>query len=247
MDAQPLKLPKTTQASWDRDGFFIRLTPQRKAALLAIAKDLPGSPSPIVVIDHGLDVALAMRQEQTEDDAHEYEPPRDEQSSFTSTIARIETQARLDRETMEALGRGVAERFHALSDLITAAMEPGGSAEAPSFESWLSDETARLGLTIQKAAIAKAAWIGKRRSSTGRIEGEFEVELVGADGKPLRRKTAGAARVRLAGLAEPGALASSSMNQAVFLVAQPLAGGSWSITAYSSQSDGSLGSALAIA
>jgi hypothetical protein len=52
--------------------------------------------------------------------------------------------------------------------------------------------------------------------------------------------------MRLAGIAEAGALASSPMNQAVLLAAQPVGGEKWRITAYSSQSDGSLGEALAI-
>ena len=245
---------KPKASSWNRDGFFIRLTKERKTLLQSIAHDVGGDPSPICAIDRALDLASSFLAE-----------PETATSSESGTAAsaptmgsmpldaldaaalRIETQSRLERERLQAMHREANDRFHALSDLIASAIQSGDSSETQSFDAWLTDEVARRGLTIQKVAIAKAMWVSKTRSSVDQWEADFEVELVGADGKPQQRKVGDATRVRVSGIDAASGLGLAPMQDGIYLIGQPAPSGQWVITAYKQKPDNTLGERLDLA
>ena len=143
--------------------------------------------------------------------------------------------------------REANDRFYALSDLIASAIQSGDSPETQSFEAWLTDEVARRGLSIQKVAIAKATWVSKTRSGVDQWEADFDVELVGADGKPQQRKVGDATRVRVSGIDAGSGLGLAPMQDAVYLIGQPAASGQWVITAYKQKPDNTLGERLDLA
>ena len=245
---------KPKASSWNRDGFFIRLTKERKALLQSIAHDVGGDPSPICAIDRALDLASSFLAEPgtatpSESGVASAVPtmgslPLD---ALDAAAARIETQSRLERERLQAMHREANDRFHALSDLIAEAIQSGDSSETQSFEAWLTNEVTRRGLTIQKVAIAKATWVSKTRSGMDQWEADFEVELVGADGKPQQHKVGDATRVRVSGIDAGSGLGLAPMQDAVYLIGQPAASGQWVITAYKQKPDNTLGERLDLA
>lgn len=234
--------------TWSRDGFFIRLTAARKAKLLAVAAELGASASPIAAIDRALEFAGVSLRDSADGESQPSHANGSghKDATLDEALARLETQARREREALGLVAREVSQRFHALSDLISAAMESGDAPETQPLDAWFSEETARRGLNVGKIAIAKARWASLRRVSGGSFEAEFDVELVGADGKRLAQHVAGAARARLQGLGEGGAVVGAPMDEPIYLGGQPRGDGRWDITAFQCRPDGSIGETLSM-
>jgi len=232
---------KAGRVSWSRDGFFIRLTPERKAKLEGL-RDPGAKGTPIQAVDFALDLALAALSESQVADEVGRSDSID--AAAMDALSRMEAQARLERENLSAIALQIAGRFEALSEMLGSAMQDPDLADLPSLERWFADESARLATRVEKVAIAEAHWVGKSIGPKGLIDAAFDLALVGADGKPVQSKPSAVARARLGAIHPSSKLGLAPMDLAFYIVGQPNQAGMWTLSAFEREADRSMGPPL---
>jgi hypothetical protein len=230
---------------WDRQQLSLRLTPERKAELLALRAGIGPGSTPTDAIDRALDIVKQIKWRErlggvaTEDieDA-------------------IESQAAGIRETIERQGREIEQINKSLFGLrrlmstIADAPDSDGDLlvdarpQGPvSLRAWLEEATLKAGAKAKRSVIARSLWQRKTSSAPRMVALDLMIELVAIDGA-LVSNTAGYpeyARIDLIDAEHP--ICGLELPRPMFLVCQALANG-WIAHARHATADGQPGEAI---
>lgn len=172
------KFSNNPTGTWQRDGFFIRMSKRRKANLMDIANLL----GPMATPSDAIDYALSLAKERSSRSASSIEERLLDLFEQVDVI-NMERRVDLDRQNMDiekltSTINGQAEllaMFH--DDLRRLLCDAQQATQAiPSLSEWLSREVGDLGLDIQHPLHLSARWQTTRRLSDRMASMEFTVE-----------------------------------------------------------------------
>ncbi len=230
---------------WDRQQLSLRLTPERKAELLALRAAMGPGSTPTDAIDRALDIVKRIKW-------------RESGGGLTAEDIEdaIESQAAGIRETLERQGREIEQINQSLFGLrrlmstITDAPDSDGDSLADarpqgpvSLRAWLEEATRKAGVKAQRSVIARSLWQRKTSSAPRMMTLDLMVELVAIDGS-LVSNPAGYpeyARIDLIDAERP--ICGLEPPRPKFLVCQALANG-WIAHARHATADGQPGEAI---
>jgi hypothetical protein len=222
---------------WAKDGVYVRLSKRRKAKLMEIAKRL-GCDGPHQAI------AAHIEAEAEADDRSE---PRE---SVPGDAFQAEVGRRFDAAANATIA--MEDRFASLIERLGDALLPlaelaqGGEPEPGLLPAWLSAAQEERGSAVAKLALARARWVATRAGLPGKLAMDFEMELLNVDGQAMRPAPAG--RARIDAVEPSGRFAAevhAGQGRPVILACQPEPNGRWSVGAFLTKPDGSLGERFA--
>ena len=233
-----------TDGAWSKSVVSIRLSARRKAQLARLAASLPVGSPPSAAIDAAIERALASPNALPEPLADRLEELED---AFEAAARDIKAHARSrDSDAAEA-----ARSSKAILALISVAggAEDDAPARAPQPESigpWLDRELRELRVVAKESAIARAQWIGARRTGDWHAHVEFEASLAAIDGRSLVADTSRPGPIETGPIAIDGDLFRAIAMHAAqpMFVALQRSGLTWRATLFASDSGGALAAKL---
>ncbi len=243
-DAGLISAAQRADDGWSKPVVSIRLSARRKAQLVRLAAGLPAGSPPSAAIDAAIERALASPATLPSPLADRLEELED---AFEAAARDIKTHARSrDSDAADA-----ARSSKAILALISAA---GGADETAddlaggpeALGSWLDRQLGELRVAAKESAIARAQWIGSRRSGEGQAFIEFEASLAAIDGRSLVANAAQPRSVQTGPIDIDGDLFKAIAMHAAqpLFVALQRSGRAWRATLFASDASGALAAKL---
>ena len=240
------EIKSTLGSGWDRTQLSLRLTPQRRAELLALCRDADGVLTPTDAIDKALAVAKRAVDENArggvERDAIAYTVDAGI-AGLREALGRQTRDIELISSSLRSLHRLLSSVLHD-TESDAFATDDSREEEPQSFHAWLEGVVECVGMKAQRVVIARSTW--QRRADVGQRWAALDVmaELVAVDGKVL--PTAGAPYPRLSRinlLSASGPICAASFPQPMFLVCQVQVDG-WTVHLHRETADRQPGDAI---
>lgn len=230
---------------WDRAQLSLRLTPERRAELLALCSGLGPTPTPTDAIDRALEIAKQAKWELGR-----------EAVSADDIEAAIEARMPALREALDRQGRDIEQVVKSLRGLhqlmSSIALAPDSDGFAPmddtpqgplAFRSWLEATIAKAGAKAHRSAVARSTWQRLTRPTIRMSSLDLMAELVAVDGALVAKADAypEISRIDLIDAAHP--ICAVELPRPMFLVCQALPNG-WIAHAHHATADGQPGEAI---
>jgi len=230
---------------WDRAQMSLRLTPERRAELLALCSGLGPTPTPTDAIDRALEIAKQARQDIGR-----------EAASADDIEAAIEARMPALREAIDRQGRDIAQvvtslrGLHQLMSAIAQEADSDGlqalddSAAVPlAFRSWLEGAISKAGAKAQRSAVARSTWQRLVRSAARMSCLDLMAELVAVDGALVAASGAYPEMSRIDLIEPTHPICAVELPRPIFLVCQALPNG-WIAHAHLATAEGQPGEAI---
>jgi len=231
--------------AWKREGFYLRLSKDRKAGLKKLAEGLANASSPAATVDWAIELALeslgALESSEAKERATIVGTDEGKLSPLAAAIERLSVELELGSERQRSRIEDIAAGVERLADLISGALSESGPQDAATLEEWLGSEIAARSVLVRQVAIVRAKWVSTTRIGPCQSALAFDVELADADGEPLTGSSSTLARVRFMPVGSGSELARSDLSEPIFLACQPAGRGSWRIAPFQKNPDGSIG------
>jgi hypothetical protein len=229
---------------WDRAQLSLRLTPERKADLLALCDGLGNAPTPTDAIDQALEIARQSRIKRglSVMDAEEFEVVLEAKSQILQ--ASLAQQGRHIEDILASL----LGLHHLMVSAVDGPFDDSGadseesSSAAPTFRAWLERSIDRNGARAKRAVVVRSTW-QRLRPAAPIASLELMAELVAVDGVVVQppRPFPQLSRIDLLDLAHP--FTAIDMPTPMFLVCQLMPNG-WLVHAHRATLEGNPGNAL---
>lgn len=230
---------------WDRAQMSLRLTPERRAELLALCSELGPTPTPTDAIDRALEIAKQAKLEIGREAVSADDIDAALEARMPALREAIDRQGRDIEQVVKSL-RGLHQLMSAIAqEAVSDGFEPTSApAAAPqSFRSWLEDAILKSGAKAQRSAVARSTWQRLARPAARMSSLDLMAELVAVDGALVA--TAGAypemSRIDLIDATHP--ICAVELPRPIFLVCQALPNG-WIAHAHFATADGQPGEAI---
>ena len=230
---------------WDRQQVSLRLTPERKAELLALCAGAGPAFTPTDAIDRALEISKQARWEESRQP-----PERDEiseafRSEAAYALGLLERQGGDIEQILLSL-RGLRQLMSTIAD----APDPDSLAssqiqeQAPiPFRAWLEAAMSKAGVRAERSAIARSPWQRRLSSAPGLASLDIMVELVAVDGALLAKPDGFPERSRIDLIEAADPLCNLDLPRPIFLVCQ-VVGTGWIAHARHATADGQPGEAI---
>ena len=237
--------PRPLGPGWERSQLSLRLTPQRRAELLALCGEADDAPTPTDAVDKALAVATQALEERARGGVDREAVEDAVEAGVAGLRAALAKQA----SEIELISGSLRGLHRLLSDVLAdsgsedvQANEDGGNPPQD-FREWLEAEIDRAEMKAQRVAIARSTW--QRRVETGPRFAAVDAtaELVAVDGKLVGDAAAYPRLCRLDLLDAGSPICAASFPQPLFLVCQAVPGG-WNVHLHRIGSDGQPGEAI---
>lgn len=230
---------------WDRAQLSLRLTPERRAELLALCSGLGPTPTPTDAIDRALEIARQANSEQGR-----------EAIGADDIEAAIEARMPALHEALDRQGHDIdqiVQSMRGLHQLMSAvAQEPDADGftlgNAPphgpiSFRGWLEGAIVKSGVKAQRAVVVRSTWQRLSRPTIRMSSLDLMAELVAVDGVMVTKTDAYPEMSRIDLIYASHPICAVEFPRPMFLVCQVLPNG-WVAHAHHATADGQPGEAI---
>lgn len=203
---------------WKAQGIYLRLSGERKKHLLAIAEELGHLDSPARALAAHIETAGAAMLSNSDIGPESVEM----------------TDAALWEGGLDRLDR-MAAALADLADRVAGSPFPSNAQrDAKPIEAWLSRSLAHAGARDGALVLAKARWVRTERSSTesGKVDMEFEIDLLSVDGEPVRTGSVDLVKLPVISASSPFATDERVRNEAIAMACRSSNSMAWEIAAY---------------
>ena len=228
---------------WSKRGIYVRLSKRRKELLLAHAKRLGHVDSPhrtLAALVEEMSVSGSASDPHVLASADGTDADRIEVGLARIESAVASMTASMEERTADLIAR-LGDALAPLGDLAH-----GNAAPAEPLAQWLAEIEIERGKPIQKVALMRSSWRSAKVDRDGALDIELRAELLNVDGQPLHPPKEGL--VLLAAIYGSGPFASAlltTITLPVIMACKPSGRGRWSIEAFSTMSDGTIGESIA--
>lgn len=230
---------------WDRAQLSLRLTPERKAELLALCDGLENAPTPTDAIDRALRIAQQARVDAgtTGIHAEDIEAALD---AKTQALRMVLSQQSRDINEINASLRGLHSLIFSVVDQSSDGGASGNGAspsEPPSFRAWLERSIVATGVIAMRAVVVRSTWQRLVSLPSSALSLELMSELIAVDGVRAGSQLPMPEISRIARLDSTHPICAAALPTPLFLVCQVSPNG-WIVHAHHATLDGKPGNAI---